>query len=192
MASGATSNQEEGEEQKQGKQKITEFDDFLFEDTSIETDLLDINIENEKWLDGPSSKREHLAQSTMSSRIKDVDTPGPSRRNTSSKQSFPKTSSWNTKAKITVSSNEKVQAKKVENLIKAAAESLKPASPFIKMQHVNNIVRNKMFQQRKTVNNKGRKQKQKAAMSLLEEVEALKSSSSAELKPLESSESDSD
>ena len=98
--------------------------------------------------------------------------------------------SSNRETRITVSRNEKVQAKKVENLIKAAAESLKPPPPFIKMQNVNSMVRDRMFGKGKKVNNRSKK-RQKTTLSLLEQAEAS-TQQQQQQRSLESSESDSD
>ena len=48
------------------------------------------------------------------------------------------------KYSLTVSRNEKVQAKKVENMRKAAAERLKPIPPLIKVKDINSFIQRRL------------------------------------------------
>ena len=88
----------------------------------------------------------------------------------------------------TVSSNEHVQAMKVANLVKAAEQSLKPTTPYIAMQNVNNMVWNRMRgknKQMKRGQRGGKNRRSKTTAALLEQVNTAKSS-------VQSSDSDSD
>ena len=105
---------------------------------------------------------------------------------------YAKTSSQTSSS--TVSQNEHVQAMKVANLLKAAEDSLKPSTPYIAMQNVNNLVWNRMRGKTKRIKQSqssgggaGKSSKRlKTTASLLEQVNLAAKSS------VQSSESDSD
>lgn len=101
----------------------------------------------------------------------------------------------------TVSQNEHVQAMKVANLMKAAEESLKPTTPYIAMQNVNNLVWNRMRGKSKRIKGatsgrrggagaSGPSKRLKTTTSLLEQVNSAKEA--AAKSSVQSSDSDSD
>lgn len=88
-----------------------------------------------------------------------------------------------TNCTMTVSSNEKVQAKKEENLLKAAAERLKPLPPFVRVNKINKAI-SKRMQGRGKRKARGKNR----TLAILNQINAVPDV----MKPLVSSESDSD
>ncbi|XP_057301227.1 DNA excision repair protein ERCC-5 homolog isoform X2 [Hydractinia symbiolongicarpus] len=88
-----------------------------------------------------------------------------------------------TKCTMTVSSNEKVQAKKEENLLKAAAERLKPLPPFVRVNKINKAI-SKRLQGRGKRKARGKNR----TLTILNQINSIPDV----MKPLVSSESDSD
>lgn len=158
-----------------------------FDDVSIENEFFDIETGDELSSTKQPKKSPAKSLITSSRSVYKKTTPIPNNPYRE-RQLVAKLSSASNSS-CTISSNEKVQAKKVENLLKAAATSLKPVTPYVQMKNVNNIVRKRMLSRRRQMSARGRQQQQKTAVSLLEQAEASKST---ELKPLQISESDSD
>ena len=100
----------------------------------------------------------------------------------------------------TVSRNKYVQEMKAANLMKAAEDSLKPTTPYIAMQNVNNLVRNRMKGKLRHIKGAtgccrveryaGPSKRFKTTTSLLEQVNSAKET--AAKSSLKSSDSDSD
>ena len=70
-----------------------------------------------------------------------------------------------------VSSNPKVQAKKLENILKAAAETLKPLPPFVRTAKINNAVIKRLNMKEKRPTKRRKSSHQDAMATLLNQID---------------------
>ena len=75
------------------------------------------------------------------------------------------------KSTTSVSSNPKVQAKKQENIMKAAAETLKPLPPFVRAAKINNAVIRRMTMKGKRPAKRIKSSRKDAMVTLLNQID---------------------
>lgn len=75
------------------------------------------------------------------------------------------------KSATSVSSNPKVQAKKQENIMKAAAETLKPLPPFVRAAKINNAVIRRMTMKEKRPAKRIKSSRKDAMVTLLNQID---------------------
>ena len=75
------------------------------------------------------------------------------------------------KSTTSVSSNPKVQAKKQENIMKAAAETLKPLPPFVRAAKINNAVIRRMTMKEKRPAKRIKSSRKDAMVTLLNQID---------------------
>ena len=137
----------------------------------LQSDISQMNFSEKrsarKTRGNPSSKIEsNIADAAIRKRKKttpDDEQPGPSK----SKRPRPRPS----KSTSSVSSNPKVQAKKLENIMKAAAETLKPLPPFVRTAKINNTVIRRLTMKEKRPTKRRKSSRKDAMATLLNQID---------------------
>ena len=153
---------------------LDETDDAIIKNSNsklLQSDISQMNFSEKrsarKTRGNPSSKIEsNIADAAIRKRKKttpDDEQPGPSKN----KRPRPRPS----KSTSSVSSNPKVQAKKFENIMMAAAETLKPLPPFVRTAKINNAVIRRLTMKEKRPTKRRKSSRKDAMATLLNQVD---------------------